>query len=78
VMTSILAGVAFVAIVAAFMLFLTFLEGCLGSSALGFESPRDVGYGCHAGAAVYGRRRLAARRSATTRPLIERCDVIAV
>ncbi|WP_420093249.1 MFS transporter, partial [Mycolicibacterium agri] len=28
-----------------FIGFLTFLEGCLGSSALGFESPRDVGYG---------------------------------
>ncbi|GFG49503.1 hypothetical protein MAGR_09440 [Mycolicibacterium agri] len=61
-----------------FIGFLTFLEGCLGSSALGFESPRDVGYGFHRFAAVYGRRRLAARRPATTRPLIERSDVIAV
>ena len=47
-------------------------------SALGFDSPRDVGYGFHEVAVFHGLRRLAARRPATTRPLIERCDLIAV
>nr|WP_254059238.1 hypothetical protein [Mycobacterium avium] len=63
---------------AMFMVVLTFLEGCSGPSALGFELPRDVGYGFHVVAVLDGRRRLAARRPATTRPLIERCDWIAV
>ncbi|WP_317989933.1 acyl-ACP desaturase, partial [Mycobacterium avium] len=44
------------------MYVLTFLEGCSGPSALGFELPRDVGYGFHVVAVLDGRRRLAARR----------------
>jgi len=51
------------------MAFLTFLAGCSLPLALGFESPRDGGYGFHGGAICYGQRRLAARRSATPRPL---------
>jgi len=56
---------------------LTFLAGCSGPSTVGFESPRDGGYGFHL-SALDGRGGLAARRPATTRPLIERCDLIAV
>src|ERR1700751_1062558 len=41
-------------------------------AAVGFDSPRDVGYGFHAVAVWDGRRRLAARRPATTRPLIRK------
>lgn len=57
--------------------FLTFLAGRLLPSAVGFESPRDVGYGLPYSARD-GCNRLAARRPATTRPLIERCDPIAL
>lgn len=58
-------------------LVLTFLGGCSGPLALGFDSPRDSGYGFH-WSARDGRGGLAARCPATTRPLIERCDSIAV
>jgi len=57
---------------------LTFLGGCSLPLALGFESPRGSGYGFHVVAVGDGRRRLAACCPATTRPLIERCDWIAV
>src|SRR5271167_651912 len=53
---------------------------CWGSLplALGFELPRGSGYGFYVVAGCDGQNRLAARCPATTRPLIERCDWIAV
>jgi hypothetical protein len=53
---------------------------CRGSLplALGFEPPRGSGYGLYVVAGCDGQNRLAARCPATTRPLIERCDWIAV
>jgi len=57
---------------------LTFLAGGSLSLALGFEPPRGSGYGFYVVAGCDGQNRLAARCPATTRPLIERCDWIAV
>src|ERR1700674_3519843 len=50
---------------------------CRGSLplALGFELPRGSGYGFYVVAGCDGQNRLAARCPATTRPLIERCDL---
>src|SRR5580693_8823274 len=50
---------------------------CRGSLplALSFELPRGSGYGFYVVAGCDGQNRLAARCPATTRPLIERCDL---
>jgi hypothetical protein len=50
---------------------------CRGSLplALGFKLPRGSGYGFYVVAGCDGQNRLAARCPATTRPLIERCDL---
>jgi hypothetical protein len=57
---------------------LTFLAGGSLPLALGFEPPRGSGYGFYVVAGCDGQNRLAARCPATARPLIERCDLIAV
>jgi beta-1,4-mannooligosaccharide phosphorylase len=54
---------------------LTFLAGGSLPLALGFEPPRGSGYGFYVVAGCDGQNRLAARCPATTRPLIERCDL---
>ena len=54
---------------------LTFLAGGSLPLALGFELPRGSGYGFYVVAGCDGQNRLAARCPATTRPLIERCDL---